>query len=575
MKMAVGLCAGLLVVGAMAGTAPATGETWRVAEWAFEASRDYGSGGGDDVKLDVAFTEQATGRTLVRPGFWDGDRTFRVRFAPPAAGEWSWRTSCVDDAALAGRTGTFAAVPYDGPLELYRRGFVTVRPGAKHFTYADGTPFFYLGDTHWGLYTEELDEAGPHAGDVKTDSHLGYLVRRRVEQGFTVLQSEPIGARFDVRDGHVDAADIPGFRDADRYYRLIADAGLVHANAEFFFASQMNAALATNAVALARLSRYWAARFGAYPVMWTLAQEIDNSFYHERGDQRVYSCTNNPWVKVAECLHACDAYGHPLSGHQENTWHTTVTGAGTSAPTRDGNGRSVFADAAVAKRTGHSWWAVQWSPPLKGNAQADIAKDYWNDCRPAVNYEGRYCCLWTKDFGARAQGWISLLSGMCGYGYGAIDIWLYKSTHDTKKDSHDGVDKITVADKLLPWSKAVEFESARQAGYMRRFFERIAWWRLKPDFTDGVRFRPDAGALYTCAADGDRLAVVYFHGASTATGVVRGLKAEGAYVFDWFNPRTGHTASSVSVRADASGELRLPAKPDEKDWVVLVDRCQN
>ena len=82
-------------------------------------------------------------------------------------------------------------------------------------TYADGTPFFYLGDTHWGLYLEEYDQPGPHAGNTGATSHFKYLVDRRVEQGFTVCQSEPIGAKFNLADGRVDQKDIDGLRQAD------------------------------------------------------------------------------------------------------------------------------------------------------------------------------------------------------------------------------------------------------------------------------------------------------------------------------------------------------------------------
>ena len=75
-------------------------------------------------------------------------------------------------AARDGRSGELSVKPYAGELEIYKRGFVTVAKGAKHFTYADGTPFFYLGDTHWGLYTEEIDEPGPHAGATGATSDL-------------------------------------------------------------------------------------------------------------------------------------------------------------------------------------------------------------------------------------------------------------------------------------------------------------------------------------------------------------------------------------------------------------------
>ena len=549
-------------------------ETWRVAEIAFESAKDYSQGGGDAVRFDVAFTNGADGAVVVRPGFWDGGKVFRVRFAPTAQGVWKWTSSCPDDAALNGKSGSVTATPYMGKLDVYRHGFVKVVPGKKHFAYADGTPFFYLGDTHWGMYKEEIDEAGPHAGGVKTDSHFKYIVNRRAEQGFTVYQSEPIGAKFNLADGRVDAADIPGFQLADRYYRHIADAGLVHANAEFFFSASMRRPLVDDKPALERLSRYWVARFGAYPVMWTLAQEIDNDFYHERGHQKEYSCTNNPWVAVAEFIHRYDAYKHPLSGHQENTSHTTVTGAGTTAGKGkiSGGGASVFASKAVSARTGHNWWAAQWSPSLTGLASVAVAMDYWRSSRPAVNYEGRYCYLWTKDFGARAQGWISLLNGFCGYGYGAIDMWLYQSTYDVKKESNDGVEKITIADKAVHWSEAIEFPSAHHMGHMRRFFEGMDWWRLVPDIGKTPFFVPDGNVAYACASIGRSRYVLYFHDRKAVrTGSLRGTMEDVKYSARWFNPRTGVYGERFTLPDPVNGLRRLPPKPDLEDWALDVN----
>ncbi len=545
-------------------------ETWRVYEQAFTSGKDYAEGGGDAVVLDVAFTRDGANETLVRPGFWDGGATFRVRFAPPAAGVWIWRTTCADDAALNGLSGSVTAVPYRGTLEIYRRGFVRTEPGKKHFTYADGTPFFYLGDTHWGLYKEEIDAPGPHAGTTGATSHHAYVVNRRAEQGFTVYQTEPIGAAFNAADGTVDASDIPGFQLADRYYQVIADAGLVHANAEFFFAASMCPPLAQNPAALARLARYWVARFGAYPVLWTLGQEVDNDFYYERGAEwRQWNYANNPWVAVAAAIHACDAYRHPLSAHQENTAHTTVTGRGTQGDKSkiSGDGRSSFADEAVAARTGHSWWAAQWGPPLTSPVNWEVPRDYRASARPAVNYEGRYCYLWTKDFGARLQGWVAFLTGFCGYGYGAIDMWLYQSTYDIDRVSRDGVDVITVADKAVPWSTAIEFPSARQMGYLKSFLTALPWWELEPDLGDKTLFVPDKDCFGVCAAKKGELYVLYFYSRATATGTLQGLAPGASYAATWFNPRTGEVGTTQPLAG-----AQLPSKPDGDDWVLTVRR---
>ena len=547
---------------------PKEARAWEMTELRFESSNDYSSGGSEAVLMDVTFTSQGTGQTLVRPAFWDGENMFLVRFAPTSTGKWKWVTSCPQDKSLDGLKGNLHCREYEGELPIYQRGFIKSTPGKKYLTYADGTPFFYLGDTHWGMYSEEFDSPGPNAGDTGAESHFKYIVDRRVEQGFTVYQSEPLGAPFNLMDGKVDSVDIPGLRVADEYYKYIANAGLVHANAEFFFSASMRADLARDDRALEALSRYWVARFGAFPVLWTLAQEIDNDFYSEQGHQNVYDFTDNPWVRVAEYIHKYDAYNHPLSGHQENSWYTTVTGRGTGAEDRDAGGASVFASEEVAQRTGHNWWAVQWSPSLTAPVDPGLVNDYRDSSRPAVNFEGRYCGLWTKDFGSRAQGWISFLSGFCGYGYGAIDIWLYKSDYDIKGETFDGVDHITVADKLKPWSESIEYPSAIQMGYLRGCLESFDWWNLVPVLPGDKAFQANAKA-YVCARTTDTY-VLYFFSKETATGEITDIQAGKTLQLIWYNPRSGEKNDPVKVTAGQDGKLVLPEKPDSEDWVLLV-----
>ena len=110
-------------------------------------------------------------------------------------------------------------------MDIYKHGFIKTVPDKKYFVYDDETPFFYLGDTHWSLGDETVDM-------VKT------ICAHRAAQNFTVIQSEPIGAGFQLHDG-LTQADIEGFRDYDKKFDIIAQNGLVHANAEFFFPAFM------------------------------------------------------------------------------------------------------------------------------------------------------------------------------------------------------------------------------------------------------------------------------------------------------------------------------------------------
>ena len=542
-------------------------ETWIAVDLPFTSNKSYREGEQLYARFDAVFTNPATGTSLTTPGFWDGGSTFVVRFAPTEAGEWDFATAAPDDPDLDGKTGKVIAKPYSGDLEIYRRGFVTTN-GSKHFVYADGTPFFYLGDTHWSIYREEFDSPGPYAGDTGAESHFKYIVDKRVEQGFTVYQSEPIGTKADLADGELGAADADAFKLNDRYYQYIAEKGLVHANAEFFFSSSMSKELAEDARYLEAISRYWVARYSAYPVMWTLAQEADNDFYSERG-QKVYDFNDNPWVKVAEFIHKYDAYQHPLSCHQENTLYTTVTGAGSSAPNRDAGGKSAFYGEDVTARTGHNWWAAQWSPKLTGQESGITARDYWESGKVAINYEGRYCNLWTKDAGARMQSWIAMLSGFAGVGYGAADIWLYDGNYDLDTTSNDGLDTITPEDKAIRWSAAVEFESARQQGVMRRFFESFDWQNLKPDLNDGKIFKPDQ-AFYAAASVGNETYVIYLYARSKNSGAVLGMDVDGSYGAAWFDPRTGETVEIGEIRADAQGTWTAPEKPGADDYALIL-----
>ncbi|MCL1952117.1 MAG: DUF4038 domain-containing protein [Oscillospiraceae bacterium] len=522
-------------------------QQWRAHEIAFTAHEAYADPF-NEVDLDVTFTGPG-GAELAMPAFWDGGNTWKVRFAPTQAGQWRYESVCSNtaDAGLHGVSGSFTCVPYAGELEIYRRGFLKTGPGVRHLMYADGTPFFYLGDTHWSMPAE------PFEGMLKT------IVDTRVAQGFTVYQSEPIGAGYDLTDG-LTASDLPGFADLDRRFAYIADAGLVHANAQLIWAGnlyhEMHAGLYTES-GLRRLSRYWVARYAAYPVLWTTAQEADNDFYYKE-QQPYYDAAHNPWKLVAEAVGACDPYHHPLTAHQEHVGHTTAS------------------NSEFRKLAAHSWFGVQWSPGLNRSPDFAVPKDYWcnGGGKPAVNYEGRYENLWTKNFGARVQGWVSYLNGMYGYGYGAIDIWLYQSTYDIDTTSDDGVDKITPADKAVPWTESLYFETPGQLAHMKAFFEGMAWWELTPRF-DSWRWiipwqlTPWLGARYSLASDGNDAYVAYFYNPSRVTGLLRGLR--GKYQAEWFNPRTGESTPIGSVKPFL-GMYLMPCKPDKNDWVLYLRR---
>ncbi len=554
-------------------------ETWIANEMTFIANNVVA----DPLNtrtFDVEFTNGH--QTFNMPGFWDGDNVWRVRFALPSEGTWTYKTIFSDttDSGLHNKTGKITVEEYLGDLDIYKHGFVKTEPDTRYFMYADGTPFFYLGDTHWSMLSEEFDSAGARAGNIETDSHFKYIVDKRVEQGFTVYQSEPIGASFDLSDG-LDASDIKGFKAADKYFKYIADKGLVHANSQFFFTSEMNQVVMKNYTKaqyeklLDTLSRYWIARFGAYPVMYTLAQEVDNDYYYNRDDSNTtMTSSNNPWKFVCESLYKYDPYKNPISAHQEAAEHN-INDINNNRYNETAASNSAFRDV-----TGHTWWATQWKAKLNDTFDYSILKDYWNNGKgkPIVSYEGNYEGYWTNEYGARAQGWVAFLNGMVGHGYGAIDMWMYNANFDSEPEiSRNGV-TISAATKRTHWGTSIEYATGYQMGYMREFFENYQWWKLTPAFDDSNKISKSA-SHFSLASIGNDLYIAYiFDGianrGTTNTGTIKGLDSTAQYTYQWFNPRTGEISQAQAVNKTNNTQFRIGSRPTAEDWVLVVQKVK-
>jgi len=197
-------------------------ETWRAVEVSFESEKVYADPFGE-AELDLLL--YGGGRLYTVPGFWDGGNTWRVRFVCPAEGTWQFITVCSDkcNSVLNGRTGIVVCTEYSGDLDVYKHGFVTTRYGEKYLTYEDGTPFYYLGDTHWQLAQEPAEM-------------VATICEKRVEQGFTVYESQPNDSRFNnACTVNVSGDGLEDIQSLDVKFRIISESGLTHANSQFFW----------------------------------------------------------------------------------------------------------------------------------------------------------------------------------------------------------------------------------------------------------------------------------------------------------------------------------------------------
>ncbi len=116
-----------------------------VAEWSYSSGKAYADPF-NDVELDVVFTDPQ-GREQTVPAFWAGEQTWRIRYSPLTAGRYTYRTVATDQGDLHGRRGALEVLPYAGNNPLRKHGPIHVAADQRHFEHADGTPFFWLGDT--------------------------------------------------------------------------------------------------------------------------------------------------------------------------------------------------------------------------------------------------------------------------------------------------------------------------------------------------------------------------------------------------------------------------------------------
>ena len=79
--------------------------------------------------------------------------------------------------ALDRREGSFNCVPYDGPNPVYRHGPVHVADDGHSLAHADGTPFFWLGDTVWnGLIRSQAADWEEYLSTRRAQGYLGHPV---------------------------------------------------------------------------------------------------------------------------------------------------------------------------------------------------------------------------------------------------------------------------------------------------------------------------------------------------------------------------------------------------------------
>jgi Protein of unknown function (DUF4038)/Domain of unknown function (DUF5060) len=519
------------------------------AEWAYHSSKRYADPF-NEIELDVIF-KGPSGEEHRSPAFWSGESAWHVRYAPPAAGEYSYRTVCSDAANsdLHNRAGRFSVEPYSGDNPLYRHGPLRVAQDQRHLEHSDGTPFFWLGDTWWMSLCKRL----PWPDGFQT------LAADRIRKGFTLVQivaglypdMEPYDERGANEAGYPWQRDYsainPAYFDAaDTRIAHLADHGLVSCivGAWGYFLPRMG---------MRQMKQHWRyviARWGAYPTIWCLAGEGTMPYYLSKTPEEDRQTQKAGWTEIARYVKATDPLRRPITIHPSKSARETVEDPTVididMLQTGHDDRKSVPNTIQTVSRC---LAAAPKMPVLVGE----------------VCYEGIQEA--SREEVQRFMFWSCILTGTGGHTYGANGIWQVNT-----REKPYGLSPHGHAWGGPAWDVAYQLPGSRQVGLGKSLLTRYSWWRLEsrpelvePHWTAEEYWRPFAAHI-----PGE--AVLAYSPTAWKALSFSGLEPGGNYRAFLFNPSDASEVPWGKVQADASGKWKAPEFPVIRDWVVVLDR---
>lgn len=528
-------------------------EQWNMVEITLTAEGTYRNPY-KDVDIEATFTAPDQ-TTMTMPGFWDGDSTWKIRFAPNQVGEWTYVTSATNagDAGLHGKTGSFDVTAYSGTLDIYKHGWA-LKPSdnGRYIAYADETPFYWLGYTRWGIFKGERYDT---SNDPRFESQFKGITDRNVASGYNVVQTSPFaqipagwcfpGEACPWLDDFFTAMNLDYWRDADRKMDYLAESGLIVSfNNPGFSTGFYDAAELDN---YKRITRYILARYGAYPVNWLSGTEVIWT-----GEYTGNVAAKAIFEQVVTYLHQLDPYDR-LNSNMD-FW--------TGSPY--GTTYDFFSDEwfnYVNNEIGHG-------VPVNADAWGNL---YARAPGPIVETEANFEKIGDNpDWYTRHAAWQSQMGGSAGFATSAQGIW-YPCWTNT--DTHPNC---IYSGTEYAWNEAIDFiVTDKQLLYMKQFMTALDWTALEPD-PGAIAWNgaPTGTNAYKPGhkSNADHSLIVAYLPRRTAayTGAIQQLVPGETYSRQWFDPQIGVYTSLPDMQADAEGTVPVPEPPTSDDWVLLV-----
>jgi Protein of unknown function (DUF4038)/Domain of unknown function (DUF5060) len=516
-------------------------------EWSYTSGKQY-SDPFNQVELDAIIT-LPSGQEERVPGFWAGGSTWRVRYAPPTPGTYRIKSVCSDagNHDLHGQALTLKVEPYAGQNLHYKHGVLKVSDDKRHFQYADGTPFFWLGDTWWMGLCKRL--SWPDGFET--------LTADRVQKGFTMVQIVaglyPDMEPFDERganeagfpwDQSYTSINPAYFDMADVRIQHLADHGLAACIVGFwgYFIPRMG---------MSKVKQHWRyliARWSAYPVVWCLAGEGTMPYYLSKTKEQDAEVQKHGLTELARYVRATDPHHHPITIHPSSSSRLCVDDPSVldfdMLQTGHSDRESVPNTIETVNR---SLSASPTMPVLIGE----------------VCYEGIQEA--SRQEVQRFMFWSAMLCGNAGHTYGANGIWQFNT-----REKPYGVSPHGHSWGGPAWDIAAQLPGSGQLGLAKRLLMRYSWWKLQanPDLIEPHWNKDNYWKPFAAEIPGE--AIFAYTPPAYSADSFRKLKP-GNYRAFFFNPTNGVETEIGKITPDANGSWKIAEVPIFQDWVVVLE----
>lgn len=426
---------------------------WMKFEKEFVSSADYDNPVYDIKKFTVKFISP-DGRIKIVNGFWDGEKSWKVRFCPDEIGIWSFSTECSDEnnTGLHNQKGMFECIPNDSDLEIYKSGVIVRPKGDYYLTYSDGTPFFWTACTAW------------NGALLSTDEEWEIYLKNRADYGYSVIQfvttqwrggeTNSLGQVAFTGSGRIKI-NPAFFQHLDEKVDRINAHGLVAAPVllwalPFAQGRELSPGYYLPQDEAILLAKYIVARYGGNHVAWILGGDGE---YLKGYEQRWKNIGRGVFGEEHPGIVAQHPHGRSWIGkdYTEENW-LDILGYQSS----HSNEKSV----------------VDWIN------KGPMSKD-WNKipAKPIINLEPNYeeirFAISATDV-RNASYWSLLATPTAGITYGANGIWPWLRSKDEHIQNHESLTGYS------PWFESILLPGSRQIGYLTGFFKTLEWWRLRP-----------------------------------------------------------------------------------------------